>query len=131
MVNLLKISLIILLLVACSTNYEVSNKEQIHNVIYNHEDLYLDNVDFKKDKDNNISHRLFREQEFPVAVVFRLIFYHIIFLNHSFFALLNSQFLKYTVVAFIAIIQRPVHTAYCGSGCSGELGNLQVCSALP
>ena len=54
MVNLLKISLIILLLAACSANYEVSNKEQIHNVIYNHEDLYLDNVDFKKDKDNNI-----------------------------------------------------------------------------
>lgn len=54
MVNLLKISLIILILTACSTNYEISNKEQIHQVKYSYEDLYLDNIDFKKDKDNNI-----------------------------------------------------------------------------
>lgn len=54
MVNLLKISLISLLLCSCSTSYQISSNEQINDVNYNYEDLYLDKVYVTQNKNNNI-----------------------------------------------------------------------------
>ena len=44
MANLLKISLFSLLLCSCSSTYQISSSEQINDVNYNYEELYLDRV---------------------------------------------------------------------------------------
>ena len=54
--NLLKISLIIIsfLICACTPKYEISSNINVNNVEHYHENLYLDEIDFKVDKNNDI-----------------------------------------------------------------------------
>ena len=52
--NLLKISLISFLLCACASKYEISSNIQVNEVKTYHENLYLDEIDFKVDKNNDI-----------------------------------------------------------------------------
>lgn len=52
--NLLKISLISLLLCSCSSTYQISSNEQINDIKYNYEELYLDRVYITQNETKNI-----------------------------------------------------------------------------
>ena len=54
--NLLKISLILFsfLLCACTSKYEISSNINVREIQHYHENLYLDEIDFKVDKNNDI-----------------------------------------------------------------------------
>lgn len=52
--NLLKISLFSLLLCSCSTTYQISSNEQINDINYNYEELYLDRVYVTQNENKDI-----------------------------------------------------------------------------